>query len=78
MSKDPRLWPLPQPVNISQTENDRINRHMANEGLSDLPFEKMIDVIMSHIYGRKDIDPDLLEQFSNKMGQLAHNEGRKA
>ena len=74
MTRDPRLELIPGTKRHRDTRD--ASTQMAFDALRDLPFIDALKVIEAHLAGRPDIDAYGLEQFSNRVGRLAHMEAR--
>lgn len=74
-------WDLSKLTPPRPTQAQRVSRETAEMALaefsSEVDFKALCDAIVEIISHRADIDPDLLEALSNRLGTMAHMEGRK-
>jgi len=69
----PRLKAIPgcEDPHLANTAKLRNDMQMAVEGLQSLPFQAALHVVEQHLEARPDIDGDELEQFTDRLRQLA-------
>jgi len=85
LDKHPYLRPIPgqndpylarKASEVAEVEAQENTRCMALDALDGLPFPAFLEVFEAALEARPDIDPELLEAFSNRVGTMAHMKGR--
>jgi len=78
MTTHPRLRPIPgqRDPHLEHLAKYQADYLMAEDALRDLPFAALLHVVEAAIEARPDVDAAKLEAFANRIGRLAHMEGR--
>ena len=74
-------WDLSKLTPPRPTQAQRVSRETAEMALAEfsteVDFEALCDAIVEIVNARADIDADLLDALSNRLGTMAHMENRK-